>query len=433
MPALLGFVVIILLIVLIMKDKTCAPVVFCTLPVIASLILGFNFNEIVGWFSGGFGSTINNIAISVFGVTFFQIMDDLGVFDGMTGYITKKLGHNIMPAFIACWIITYISSLDASSISTVLVTAPAIMPLFKRMKVRPMLIAVIIAMVEGPTQFMPYSNPANGIAVSLGINVEDLWSTALPIYACGIVLSLVITILMAIWEKKRIAAGKNDYLSVEHNIQAETVEYSEWHKKTRIFNIILTVVVMVLLLASLVQASVAFAIGLAITLLVNYPTTRQQIDAIKKFAGMPLFLGMTFLCAGAYSSIMTESGMMDGMLNALLALFPESIAAHLHVVIGVLSMPLGFVLGPDAYYYGLTPVAGGVVQAYGVSAMSAGIAINMGKFVGMLCGPTTPNLYMLTDMCETTPREYFKAAFVILWIMTLIMLAFGLVAGIIQF
>ena len=42
-----------------------------------------------------------------------------------------------------------------------------------------------------------------------------------------------VTILMAIWEKKRIAAGKNDYLSVEHNIQAETVEYSEWHKKTR--------------------------------------------------------------------------------------------------------------------------------------------------------------------------------------------------------
>ena len=82
-------------------------------------------------------------------------------------------------------------------------------------------------MQDGEKTAMP------GRLIYRGINVEDLWSTALPIYACGIVLSLVITILMAIWEKKRIAAGKNDYLSVEHNIQAETVEYSEWHKKTR--------------------------------------------------------------------------------------------------------------------------------------------------------------------------------------------------------
>ena len=166
-----------------------------------------------------------------------------------------------------------------------------------------------------------------------------------------------------------------------------------------------------------------------LTVFINYPNAKQQVGIVRKAAPMAMFVAIIFLIAGGYSNVMSDTGMMDAMVGTLLSVVPSSLTRYLHVILGIIAMPLNFVLGADTFYFGLMPLAGNIAGSYGISMISFCVTLMIGKGLGMLCSPTTPNLYLLTDMCHVSTKEYFKFTFFRLWAFGLILLIIGFITG----
>ncbi len=426
----MGVLVVVALIVLLLTEKPSVPVALISLPVIGALILGYSLPEIAKWTSDGLKSAAPNTTLAILGITFFAMMNDLGMFDPIVNSVTKHIGNSVIMAFVICWVVAVISTLDGASPSTILVTAPTMYPIFKKMKIRPVNLAFIITVVVGVFQYLPYSGMTLAAAVAMQTDAGDLWANLIPCFIFGLVLSFVVTLIFAVLEGKRIAAGKNDYLAeVADTAEVKTVELSDYHKKTRIFNIILTVALLAVLLSNKLNSVMAFFIAFCLAVVVNFPNVKQQSGVFRKYAPMCMFVVITYLTAGAYGTIMSSSGMMNAMVEALLSIFPESIGAHVPFIMGVFGVPLGFFLGGAAYYNGLMPVLGGMAAGYGISNLSYCGTMMVGKGIGMLCSPTTPNLYLMTDMCKVSAKEYFKQAFIPLWLISIVVLIFGCITG----
>lgn len=431
LPTILGFLIIIVLLVLIMKEKAAAPVIFATVPVIAALILGYGLKDITGWFQAGFQSTANNAALAIFGILYFAMMNDIGMFDDIVGFITKKFANSVTLVFIACWLVAVISTLDGASPSTILVTAPTMIPIFQKMKIRPVNCAFIITIVVGIFQYLPYTGMMMAVASAMSTDVGALWMQMIPAFIFGLALSFVLVFFMSKQEAKRIAAGKNDYLVANAEAgEVKAAQYSDWHLKMRPINLILTAILMICLLTNTVRAQVAFGVALPIALILNYTSSRGQAGVIKKHAHVAMFVAVTFLMSGVYSQIMSGTGMMDSMVSALLNVLPESVGSHISIIFGALALPLGFVLGPDAFYFGVMPAVGGVAASYGISTAAFCATILIGKGIGMLFSPTTPNLYLMTDMCKVDVKEYFKFTAIPLFLFSLVVLLAACILGV---
>lgn len=431
---IIGILVVVALIVLLLTDKLSVPVALIMLPVIGALLLGNPLTDIAKWTVSGLQSAAANTTLAILGITYFAMMNDLGLFDPIVNAVTKRIGDNVIMAFVICWLVAVISTLDGASPSTILVTAPTMYPIFKKMKIRPVNLAFIISVVVGVFQYFPYTGMMMAVSVAMETEASQLWTQMVPAYICGLILSLLVTVGFAFLEKKRIAAGKNDYLAdLGDTVESKNAVLSDYHKKTRPFNMILTVILLAVLLSNTLNAVMTFLLAFSIAVVVNYPKVKEQSGVFRKYAPMAMFVVVTFLTAGAYSTIMSNSGMMTAMVEAILKLFPASVGAHIPFILGVFALPLGFVLGPAAYYNGLMPIIGGMAAGYGISTPQFCATMLVGKGIGMLCSPTTPNLYLMTDMCKVSAKEYFKSAFLPLWGISIIVLLFACVTGVAVF
>lgn len=435
LTTILGFAIIIALVVLIMKEKACAPVIFAVLPVVAALILGYSVNEIIPMYVNGFSKNARNAVLAMFSVSYFFMMNEVGAFDPIVNAIVKKCSGNVILAFVAATIISMLTTLDGQSASTIVVTAPVMYPIFRKMKIRPENLAFIITVTVGVFMYLPYTSAMMAVSTALEIPVEQVWAQILPSFGIGIVACFVLAVIMAINEKKRIDAGKNDYLideMVEDNTSG-TKELTDRQKKLLPFNWTMTVILMICLFTSIVDSAVLFVFMFSLGVFVNFPNSKQQVDMVRKSAPMAMFVAVIFLIAGGYSNVMSETGMMDAMVGAMLGIAPDFMMRFLHDVIGVVSVPLNFFLGADTFYFGLVPLAGNIATSFGVPVIGYCITVMIGKGIGMLCSPTTPNLYLLTDMCHVSTKSYFKFTFLKLWLFSIVILILSWIIGVAAF
>ena len=115
-----------------------------------------------------------------------------------------------------------------------------------------------------------------------------------------------------------------------------------------------------------------FMVGTIIALAVNYPDPQLQQKRIQSHAPSSIMLTVTLLCAGIFLGVMTQSGMVLEMSKVLIGALPVGMQRYLHYIVGALGAPLGMVLGPDPYYYGIMPIIGQIVEPFGVSLEAVG-------------------------------------------------------------
>ena len=86
---------------------------------------------------GGFKSTGPTAALFVFSVLFFGIMTDAGMFDVIINKLMKYVGDNVIGVTVMTAIIALIGHLDGGGASTFLIVVPAMLPVYKKMHMRP--------------------------------------------------------------------------------------------------------------------------------------------------------------------------------------------------------------------------------------------------------------------------------------------------------
>jgi CitMHS family citrate-Mg2+:H+ or citrate-Ca2+:H+ symporter len=433
MLAIWGLITIIVLLVLIMTKRMMPVMALIVVPVVFALCAGFGA-KIGGFILDGVTTIAGNGVMFIFAILFFGILSDAGTFDPIITGILKIVKADPIKICIGVAILAMCIHLDGSGAVVCLVTIPAFLPIFDKLKMRRTTLATIIALGAG-AEVLPWTGPTIRAATSLKAGTPmDLFQPMLIPVIVTMVMAVVIAGFLGWREKRRLTAdGTLKAVLAAGFDHREVVTKSEFARpKLFIPNIILIVAAIAMIISGLLSPAAAFMIAFVIALFMNYPKIKDQGARIKAHASDALSMGSVLFAAGAFTGIMTGSGMINAMGTTLASIIPASAGPLIPLIIGLVAMPLSLLFDPDSFYFGMLPVLATTAAAVGVPGLAVGYAALAGQMTtGWPISPLTPATFLLTGMSGVELGEHQKKTIPWLYLLSLVMLGMDYVVGII--
>lgn len=439
MLALLGFATIIMIIILLLRNVTVPAIAFIGVSTVTALILvltgAYTVEEMGDFISAGVKGVHSTAALFIFSVLFFGIMSDVGMFDRIINALMKKVGNNVVGVALMTCIIAMIGHLDGGGASTFLITIPAMLPVYKKLKMRPTTLLLICVTAMGVMNLLPWGGPTMRSASVLEIDANVLWMKLLPMQVVGIVIALFTAFFWGNVEKRR-GAGENSTLKVEGyaEVEEEAAAAGDGNELARPklfwFNIVWTLLIIVALVFLKVPSYYTFMVGCVVALLVNYPGAKLQGKIIKSHAGPALTMASTILAAGVFLGVLEDSEIMNHMANVLASFIPQSMGRFLPLFIGVLSVPLTLMFCTDSYFYGLLPVLIGVGNQFGVDPAHTAITMVVCRNCATFISPVVPATFLGVGLAGVEIKDHIKTCFFWIWGVSLVCMVAGLLLGV---
>lgn len=438
--ALLGFATVITVIVLLLRNVTVPALAFVSVSTITAAILvatgAFTLDEMAGFIKEGVKGVHGTAILFIFSVLFFGVMTDAGMFDKIIGALMKKVGNNVVGVALMTCLIAVIGHLDGGGASTFLITIPAMLPVYKRLHMRRETLLLICVTSMGVMNLLPWGGPTMRAASVLGVESNDLWSQILPMQIVGLVLAVGTAIFWGLQEKKRIAklgdAAVEDVGKYDDS-DSEEKNNELARPKNFIFNVILTLAVIIVLVLDIFPSYYVFMVGCALGILVNYRGKKLQNSIIKSHASAGLSMASTILCAGVFLGVLSKSGIMEKMAIMMANVIPASLGRFLPIIIGVLSVPLALLFDTDSYFYGLLPVLISVGNQFGVNPAHIAIAMVVCRNCATFISPVAPATYLGIGLAGVEIKDHIKYCFGWQWGVSIVCLVAGLILGVIHF
>lgn len=444
--AVLGFVTVIVMIVLIMTKKASPAVALIAVPFVTGIIACFfmadaetgtvdfltNLKSLGSMIAGadGIGSVAATGVMFIFSILFFGILTDAGTFRPIIGGITKLVGTNPILITIGTAILAMIVHLDGSGAVTFLICVPPLVPLYDAVGMKRTTLATTVALAAGTMNILPWGGPTIRAANALGVDVvSELFMPVLPAVLVGLVAVLGFAALLGAREKVRI--GTVALAGMEYKA-AELTEEEKALARPKLFwvNILLIIVAIVTLLFSGYAPAVVFMLAYVLATVINYPKvadTKARVDAHAKSA---IMMCSVLFAAGAFCGIMSGTGMITEMANALVSIIPDSLGEFFPAIVGVIGMPASLLFDPDSFYYGVLPVLAETAEGFGVAGVNVGRAAILGQMtVGFPISPLTPSTFLLVGLAGVDLGEHQKKTIPLAFAVSIIMVVVAILIG----
>ena len=437
MLALLGFATVISVIVLLLKNVTVPSLAFISVSTVSSAILvltgTFSLQEMGEFIAEGVKGVHATAALFIFSVLFFGIMTDVGMFDKIIGALMKKVGNNVIGVTLMTSIIAMIAHLDGAGAATFLITIPAMLPIYKKLKIRPTTLLLICVTSMGVMNLLPWGGPTMRAATVLGVEPNQLWLQILPMQIVGIIIALATAVVWGFIEKKR-GAGVSDNLEAVKSEGMEEQEKSREYARPKLFwfNLVLTLAVIVCLILIKVPSYYIFMLGCAIALLVNFHGASLQNKVIKSHAGPAIMMSSTILCAGVFLGVMEKTEIMNHMATVLAEFVPISMGRFLPLIIGILAVPLTLMFDTDSFFFGLMPVLIEIAGNFGILPAHIAIVMVVCRNCATFISPVVPATFLGVGLAEVEIKDHIKNCFFWIWGVSIVCLIAGLVLGVIR-
>lgn len=402
MLAILGFLMVATFLFLIISKRLSPFIGLLVIPVIFGLIGGVG-PELGTLAMEGIVKSAPTALLILFAILYFGIMIDAGLFDPLTNRMIKIVKGDPLKIIVGTAILAGIVGFDGDGSTTIMICVSAFLPLYKRLGISPLILITIVVLQIGITTLVPWGGPAGRVATVLNLEATSLYTAMLP----GMIVSLFYVVFVAfmIGKRERARLGINYHdvnLTAESEIAATiTSELSSevTYKRYKLIwvNALLSLIIMVAIVLEWLPAPFLFIVGTAIALLINYPKLELQRKIVAAHSSNALAVTVIILAAGVFSGILKGSGMSEGMAQSLISIIPESLGAHFPIIVAILSAPALFLIGADAFYFGIIPVLAETASNYGISAMDIGIASLYGSNFGFI-GPLVGAMYLGAEM-----------------------------------
>jgi CitMHS family citrate-Mg2+:H+ or citrate-Ca2+:H+ symporter len=476
MPAALGFATIALFLLLTMTKRVSVLVALVLLPVLAALAGGFA-GELGGMVLDGLSKVAPTGIMIAFAVLYFSLMVDAGLFDPLIRGLLRLAKGDPMRVTVATAVLTLCVALDGDGASTFLITVSALLPVYRKLGMSPLVLSGVVCLGAGVMNMIPWGGPTVRAMAALKLESSDVFTPVLPAMGFGIAWVLVASWLIGRRERQRLgaltgpggeAAGEPATVTApapgdepvparatapddepvparatapdDEPVPARATAPGDGPGAVRVaapatrrltlFNLLLTVVLVVALILEVMPLPVLFVLGFAVALLVNHPTWEQQQALLDRHAKNVVLVTTMIFAAGVFTGVLTGTGMIDDMAGALVSVIPDSLGAHLPVLVAVTGMPLSLVFTPDAYYFGVLPVLAETAQGFGTDPAEVARAAILGQMTtGFPLSPLTAATFILVGMSGVQLGEHQRFIFRWAFATTLVMTAGAVLTG----
>lgn len=416
---------------LIMTKKLSPVTALVIVPIIFAVIAGFRL-ELGGMMLDGLKQVAPSAALLLFAILFFGILIDAGLFDPLINKMMELVKGDPVKIALGTAIIAMTVALDGDGTTTHMITISAMLALYLRIGMNPLILATIsllsVSIMSGMT---PWGGPATRAIASLGLDANEFFLPLIPTMLSGMGCILFIAFVLGKKERARLGIINMEEIP-QHALglievaSTHTAQPDLKRPKLRLVNLILTVSIMGVLVMGVMSPSVLFLIGFVIAAMINYPNIEEQKERILSHAGNAITVVVLVFAAGIFSGIFSGTKMVDAISNALISIIPESVGGFFPLIVALTSMPFTFVLSNDAYYFGVLPILAEAGAAYGVDALEIARASVLGQPVHFL-SPLVASTLLLVGMVKTDLGEFQRYAlkWTILCSLVIIIVAFA--------
>lgn len=402
MLALLGYGMVIVFMTLIMTKRMS--------PLTALILVPLAFGV-----AGGFAPQLGTMIIAgitrlaptgvmlMFAILYFAVMIDAGLFEPFVQRLVRLVHGDPMKVVVGTAALALFVSLDGDGSTTYMITTAAMLPLYRRLGMRPLVLACVTMLAGGVMNILPWGGPTARAASALGIDVSTVFVPLIPPMLVGVVWVLYVARVLGVRERKRLAAAGPDSPATAQVLEEELAnpDYqpdTEHRRPDRlIVNALLTLALLGALVVAVLPLPVLFMVGFAIAVMLNYPTIEQQKALLSRHAGNVLAVVGLIFAAGVFTGILSGTKMVDAMADSVIRLVPTALGPYLAIVTGILSVPFTFFISNDAFYFGVLPVLAKAGEAYGITAAEMARASLIGQPVHLL-SPLVPSTFLLVGL-----------------------------------
>lgn len=488
MLVLLGFAMIAVFMVLIMTKKLTPVLALIIVPTVFGLFAGAGLG-IGDMVLESMKSMTSTAALLMFAIIYFGLMIDVGLFDPLVKFILRKLGNDPAKVVLGTAVLAAAVSLDGDGSTTFILTTAAMLPVYLRLKMSPVVLTCVAGLANGTMNILPWGGPTARAATALNLDVNDVFVPMIPSLIGGLVVVFAFAWLLGMQERNRLRATEPEIWGVPDTAEkfdggtevgagapaggsgpvrgytgsgtpgtgapavggssvavlerpgtlvddhdtamADTAldpNRSTLRPKLIWFNLGLTIAVMVMLVADLVPLPFVFMVGSAIALVVNFPNVKEQGAQLIAHAPSIVAVVSMVMAAAVLTGVLTGTGMVEAMSAWLVQIIPSSMGPWMAVITGVLSIPMTFFMSNDAFYFGVLPVLSETAGHYGISAAEMARASITGQPFH-LQSPLVPAILLLVSLAKVDLGDHHKK---VLWrtaVVSLVMLGVGMLTG----
>lgn len=431
MIALIGLIMFIVSSYLALSKKMHLMVPFIVVPVIAGLLCGFSFNEVLTFAGEGVQGTFNTVLLCCFAVLYFSVLSETGMFDIMVNRLVSITKGNIYIVMIVTVIVAFIGHLDGAFNTTYLIAVPALAPLYKRLNIDRRCLVLLVSLAAAPMTAMAWGQPAKMPAFEPSIDPVTMANSLLPIVGIMLVATIVVALFYGRHYARQNAAELAALRASFEGEQTHEVDFSDKPlARPHLFWVNFALFVASLLcfmLLTEVPTYMLFMLFSGAALLINYHTQSEQSQIVRKYSATMLAPGILFMCIGIMVGVINGTGMVTEMVGAVLTVIPAFLVRYFHIIYAILILPLQIVV-PYQAFQSMFPLLVGLGAGVGLTPYQVLTCQNI-SYVNP-CSPLVAASNLACELAEVDPIQQSKFSFVPCFLFNtvgvLLCLAFGL-------
>ena len=388
-------------------------------------------------------------ALLFFAIIYFGLMIDVGLFDPLIRLILRLVGNSPARLAVGTAVLAGMVSLDGDGSTTFIITVSALLPIYLRLGMSPVVLTTVACLANGVLNIVPWGGPTVRAATVLKVAPNELFIPMVPGMIAAMISVLLLAFFMGRSEGRRLLAGGGAGLVAmpAHpggSAEAE-LEYEEQHpdmvsgldpQRNTLrpnliwFNLGLTVTLLVMLGMDVLPLPLLFMGASAIAIPVNFPDHIDQSERIKAHASSIVSVVAMVFAAAVLVGVLEGSGMVSAVAHAIVAVVPSGVGPWFAVITGLLSMPMTFFMSNDAFYFGVLPILSEAAGNYGITPVQMARAAIIGQPVH-LTSPLVPAMLLLISLARVDLADFHKK---VIWravICALVMLGVAIILGVV--
>lgn len=434
MLTILAYSMIVVFMAVIMTGRATALIALIVVPIVFALI-------------GGFGGSIGPMVISglraiaptgvllLFAILYFGLMIDVGLFDPLIRLIVRLTEGDPVRLIVGSALLAMIVSLDGDGSTTYLLCVTAMLPLHRRLGINPLILPCVTMMANCIMNIAPWGGPTARVMSALHLEANQVFTPLISPMAMACVATLGVAYYFGVRERARLKRieWKPDHLEaspIGGDVDLDASDAPRTSKAKMVFNLVLTLGLMVCLVLAILPLPLLFMGAFAIAISVNFPNIKDQKERIAAHSASALSVVSVIFAAGVFTGILSGTKMTDAIAQSVVQSIPHSAGNFLPLITALLSAPMTFFVSNDAFYFGVVPILAEAAKGYGIAPEIIARASLLGQPIHQL-SPLVAANYVLMGVAgvEFGDHQKFTLKWAALLVVVMILSAglFGIV------